>query len=240
VSSIATCRENKAGFASVNSEEVEMEVALVIIGILAVVGVIMIVAHKFEKTRSEQLRAVADQLGLQFHPNGDTAVQNAIGQLRLFNQGRGRKTRNMLSGRTEDVDVAIFGYRYKTGGGKHQHTHQQTVISFRSPNLSLPEFELRPEHTFHKIGQAFGYKDIDVDSHPVFSKRYVLRGQNEAAIRDLFTPEILEFFESQKGVSIEAANDRLIYYRAGKRIKPENVRSLMEEGFRLYVLLKQV
>jgi carbonic anhydrase len=217
-----------------------MELALVIIGILAIVGLIIFVAHKFEKARRRQLQAVADQLGLQFHPNGDTAIQNAIGQLRLFNQGHGRQTRNMLSGRTEDVDVAIFGYRYKTGGGKHQHTHQQTVISFQSSHLSLPEFELRPEHMFHKIGQAFGYKDIDVDSHPEFSKRYVLRSQNEGAIRDLFTPEILEFFESQKGVSIEAANDRLIYYRAGKRIKPENVRSLMEEGFRLYVLLKQV
>ena len=216
-----------------------MELALVIIGILAVVGVIILVAHKFEKARSEKLKAVADQLGLQFHLDGDIAVRNAIGQLRLFNQGHGRKTRNMLSGRTEDVDVAIFGYRYKTGSGKHQHTHQQTVISFQSPHLSLPEFELRPEHVFHKIGQAFGYKDIDIASHPEFSKRYVLRGQNEAAIREMFTPELLEFLESQKGVSIEAPNNQLIYYRAGKRIKPENVRSFMEEGFRVYVLLKQ-
>ena len=218
---------------------VELELALLIIGILAVVGVILVVAHRFEKARSKQFQAVADELGLQFYPNGDTAIQNAIGQLRLFNQGHGRKTRNMLSGRTEDVDIAIFGYRYKTGGGKHQQTHQQTVISFRSPQLSLPEFELRPEHMFHKIGQAFGYKDIDFDSNPVFSKRYILRGQNEAAIRDLFTPEILAFFDVQKGVSIEATNDRLIYYRASKRIKPEKVRSFMEEGFRIYVLFRQ-
>ena len=230
------------GFANVNrncsSEVVELELALLIIGILAVVGVIIFATHRLEKARSIRFQAVADELGLQFYPNGDTAIQNAIGQLRLFNQGHGRKTRNMLSGRTEDVDLAIFGYRYKTGSGKHQHTHQQTVISFRSPHLSLPEFELRPEHMFHKIGQAFGYEDIDVDSHPEFSKRYVLRSRNEGAIRDLFTPEILEFFESQKGVSVEGTQDRLIYYRAGKRIDPEEVRSFMEEGFRVYGLFK--
>ena len=33
----------------------------------------------------------------------------------------------------------------------------QTVIWFRSPQLSLPGFVMRPEHVFHKIGSAFGY-----------------------------------------------------------------------------------
>lgn len=210
-----------------------------IIGGLALAGMIMFVVHKFEKARTERFQAVADELGLKFFPNGDPEVQNAMGHLWLFKQGHSRKTKNMLCGQTEDIDLAIFGYRYTTGSGKHRHTHQQTVISFRSPHLSLPEFELRPENLFHKIGQALGYKDIDFESHPTFSKRYIVRGPIDAAIRDLFTPEILEEFESQNGISIESSNDRLIYYRAGKRIKPEEVRSFMEEGFRIYGLLKQ-
>jgi hypothetical protein len=96
-----------------------------IIGSLALVGIIIFVVHKFEKARTEQFQAVADELGLKFHPKGDPEVQNSIGHLRLFNQGHGRKTKNMLCGTTEDVDLAIFGYRYTTGSGKHQHTHQR-------------------------------------------------------------------------------------------------------------------
>ena len=112
-------------------------------------------------------------------------------------------------------------------------------MTFHSPDLSLPSFELRPEHMFHKIGQALGYQDIDFDSHPTFSKQFLLRGPNEAAIRDFFTPELLEFFESHPGVSVEAAGDRMIFYRASKRIKPEDVRSFMEAGFKIFARLKE-
>jgi hypothetical protein len=219
-----------------------MEFAL-IIGPIAAIGALVIgiiyAVRKFEQARTEALQGVADELGLQFYPKGDGTVENEIGHLRLFNQGHSRKMKNMISGQTEDIEVAIFGYRYTTGGGKNQHTHQQTVISFRSPHLSLPEFEIRPENLFHKIGQALGYQDIDFDSHPIFSKKYLLRGPDEAAVREFLTPKLLQFFESQQGISVEASRDRLIYYRASKRIKPEQVRSFMAEGFHVYELMKQ-
>ncbi len=219
-----------------------MQVLLIVIasvvGVLTLIGAIVYAAHKYEQARTEQFQKVAEDLGLEFFPTGNPAVQDAIGHLRLFNQGHGRKTQNMLSGQTDDIEIAIFGYRFITGGGKNQQTHQQTVISFQSPHLALTEFELRPEHIFHKIGQAFGYKDIDFDSHPVFSKRFLLRGPDEAAIREFFKPDLLEFFEAHQGISVEATGDRLIYYRAGKRIKPEEVRSFMEEGFGVYAVMK--
>jgi hypothetical protein len=64
------------------------------------------------------------------------------------------------------------------------------VISFQSSLLSLPEFELRSENMFHKIGKAFGCQDINFESHPEFSKRYLLRGADEEAVRTFFTPEM--------------------------------------------------
>ncbi len=213
-------------------------IILVIGAVIAVVGLIIFGVYKYEKARTEQFQAVSDELGLQFHPKGDPAFQSSISHHRLFNQGHSRRTKNMIFGQTEDVELAIFGYRYTTGSGKHQQTHQQTVISFQSPHLALPEFELRPESFFHKIGKVFGYTDVNFDSHPLFSKRCLLRGANEAAIRDLFTPELLAFFEVQEGVSVEASKDGLIYYRASKRIKPTDVRAFMEEGFRVYGILK--
>lgn len=209
-----------------------------VLGSLLLIFVLVYAHFQQEKARTEQFQSVAADLGLDFHPTGDSGVMDAIGHLRLFNQGHGRKMKDMISGKTEDIEIAIFGYRYVTGGGNNQQTHQQTVISFQSPNLSLPDFDLRPEHFFHKIGQALGYSDIDFDTHPEFSARYLLRGPDEAAIRQFFQPELLRFFESNQGVSLEASGDRLIYYRARKRIKPEQVRSFMEEGFRVYGVMK--
>ena len=104
---------------------------------------------------------------------------------------------------------------------------------FRSLKLNLPDFSLRPENVFHKIGSAFGDKDIDFETHPIFSKSYLLRGDNEAAIRGLFNNELLNFIQSQQKISIEGSGNQIIFYRHRNRIKPEEVESFMEEGFQV-------
>jgi hypothetical protein len=144
----------------------------------------------------------------------------------------------MIHGETEEVEVGIFEYRYTTGGGDSSHDWRQTVISFRSPDLNLPQFTLRPEGLFDKIGSVLGRRDVDFESHPVFSKKYVLRGRDEERIRRAFRAELLTLLESQSGVSVEGEGQRLIFYRTGKVVPPDQVRAFMEEGFRIYSLLR--
>ena len=49
--------------------------------------------------------------------------------------------------------------------------------------------------------------DINFSSHLEFSRKYQLGGEDETAVRQLFHPEVLEFFESQgRGVSVEAVS----------------------------------
>ena len=133
----------------------------------------------------------------------------------------------------------MFGCRYVTGGGKHTRVIRQTVICFRSPQLHLPEFALRPENLFHKMGAAFGYQDIDFDSHRKFPKKYLLRGNDEQKVREASTHELLSFFEAEEGISAEGGGDQLIFYRSGKRISPEDVRPFMEEGLQVFRLFRQ-
>ncbi len=217
-----------------------MHVGLIIGAIVAGVVAIIWVAHVMEKKRTAELEAVATDLGLDFIDKPGKDFASTFGKMYLFNQGHSRTATNVMQGEANGVAIAIFGYRYTTGGGKHQHTHSQTVISFQSEHLDVPEFELRPEKVFHKIGFVFGYKDIDFDSHPVFSKQYLLRGPNEDAIRDLFDAARLEFFEDfgRNRVGVEAKGNRLIFYRPDKRVKPEQIRDLLEEGFHVYSQFK--
>ncbi len=214
-----------------------------------IVGTILLVvfwgvSHR-EKQRTEQLKLVAAQMGLPFYPTGDSALMEKLSGFHLFSQGRSRKIRNLLHGVSgqlgipEDVEVGIFGYRYTTGGGQHSRTTRQSVIYFRSPQLNLPQFALRPENLFHRIGDVLGYQDIDFDSYPTFSAKYLLRGNDERKVRDVFTHEVQAFFEAKEGVSTEGDGDQLIFYRGRKRIKPEDVRAFMEEGLQVFRLFKQ-
>ncbi len=217
-----------------------MEVFIPLACVFVLLAAIFIGARIFEKKRTQAMALVADELSLDFSPEGNAMVQTTLSGLWLFNQGHSRKFRNMMTGSANGVEIAIFTYQYTTGHGKHKQTHKQTVISFQSQHLSLPEFEMRLKGFFSKISKAFGYQYIGFDTHPDFSKRYLLRGPKELEIRDTFDVERLDFLEDlPKGVALEASNHSMIFYRSRKRMKPEQIRDLMEEGFRVYSRFKR-
>ncbi len=206
--------------------------------IVFVIGAIWYSVWLYEKKRTERIESVAHELGLPFFAKGDDSLLDSLNHLRLFSQGHSKKIQNMLHGKANDVELAIFDYRYTIGGGKNSQTHKQSVVYVRSAALDLPHFAVRPEGLFHKIGSVFGYQDIDFESHPKFSSRYLLRGENEPAIRDVFTNERLSFFEEKEKICVEARGDQLVYYRQRKRVKPYEVEQLMHEGFGLFALFR--
>jgi hypothetical protein len=95
----------------------------------------------------------------------------------------------------------------------------------------LPSFVLFPESFFSKLGKLFGGTDINFPEAPVFSKKYILRGPDEAAIRALFTPGLLQFLEQQqRPLSIDAAGETLFAHRTSRRAKPEEFEAYIAEG----------
>ncbi|MCK4820866.1 hypothetical protein KA005_34185, partial [bacterium] len=139
---------------------------------------------------------------------------------------------NVLERGDSDGRITIFDYKYTVGSGKSSHTYKQTVVYFQSDDLALPDFALRPERIFHKIGSVFGYQDIDFETSPEFSRHYLLRGVNETAIRNLFGMDVLAYFEREKSkkMCVEGNDKHLIYYKSGKLIKPEDIRIELEEA----------
>jgi len=212
--------------------------ALIIIAALVLVGggvalaIALGMAH--ERKRTEGLKAVAEAMGFTFHPKGDDSIRSRLSGFHLFSLRCSERVRNMMHGETNGIECAVFDYQYTTGGGKNSHTWRQSVMCFWSPKLALPSFSLRPEHIFHKIGSVFGYQDIDFEGRPAFSSAYLLKGDNEEAVRRLFDDAALSFYEGERGVSTEGEGDCLIYFRPNKRVKPDQVRTFMENGFRVF------
>lgn len=189
------------------------------------------------KKRREAILATAESMGLTFFKDGDQALLSHFSSFKLFNQGRGRKMKNLIQGDSGEVKIAIFDYQYTTGGGKNSHTFNQSVVSLQSPELVCPDFTMRPEGLFDKVGSALGFQDIDFDSHPKFSKLFVLQSSNEEAIRNYFSPQLLEFFESKKGVSVEAQPGSMFFYRSGKRIKPDQIKDNLAQAYEIFGMM---
>lgn len=202
--------------------------------IASIIAVAAYVSHQYEKKRTQDLRDAAEKLGLRFDDKGSQALLSRLHDFELFSKGDSRRMTNMLYGDTGDVEMGVFDYRYSTGSGKNRHTYHQSVIFIGSDELNVPQFFLGPENFFHRMANWFGYDDIDFDTHPKFSDAYLLRGPHEQKIRQLFTPQLLEFFEQMTGWTVEGNGGRLIAFRAAMRTEVPKLRELMDSGYKIF------
>lgn len=214
-------------------------ISFVIIGVvLAIALVAYIVSNIRRKKRTEALERVASELGLSFSAHGNTFIVGQLDWCDLLSRGREKKVLNLMRSSSEGREIAVFDYQYTTGHGKSRTTVSSTVACLRSDGSPLPRFALRPEGTWDKISSWFRSADINFDTHPRFSRAYVLRGENESAIRASFRPEVLEHFERHSKISAEGLNDMLLIYRQGKRVSPEGVSQFLADAFESLSVLR--
>lgn len=211
--------------------------------VFTVVGVVIaaaiFISRIRRRQRTEAFQRIAAELGLDFTPEVGDRYAADLEHFELFNKGRSKNVSNLLQGTSDNRALAIFDYQYTTGSGKHRHTWHTTVLQIQFDGPELPQFSLRAESLWDKIASKFGSHDIDFDTHPTFSKKYVLRGENEPNIRAVFTPPILDYFEAHPGLNIEAWGQTLLFYRLGKHVKPEEVNAFLADGLALLSLFNR-
>lgn len=221
-------------------------VVIAVIILLVVAGAI--VARRYEIKRLAALQHAADRLGWRFEPTGEWILSSPFADFPLLTAGGkdhacGTATAVISSA---DGHLVVFEYCYTTGAGKSRSTHRQTVAAVRidgdrrrrsiRPN-GLPRFRLCPEDAFHRLAQVFGYQDIDFDDWPEFSRRWLLRGEDESAIRAFFDGRRIEALQNESPVTIEAGGEWVLIYRFRTREKPERIAEFIEHAERVARIL---
>ncbi len=213
-------------------------------GMLVAIVLIAVLSKRYERKRSEALAAAAFHHGLSFNLQGEPFSNVESAPIELFNSGRKRQAGNLMRGISGGNEVTLFDYEYVTGSGKNQSHHKQTVAAFRLPGAGLPAFQLRHECWVLKIAAALGYQDINFPEHPEFSRRYILRGKDESAVRVAFSPALIDFFEQlaagNKWWTVEGGGDLLVVYRPEKRVPPEQLAEFLQESTTVAVQFPQV
>jgi hypothetical protein len=205
---------------------------VVVIGVVLFFVALAAFMFYLDRKRSDKIQAVATRLGFTFRRKPTDADKALIVGCHIANSGHGHITSNVLeAAQADELRMTLFDHVYTIGYGKSSQQYNQTVTRMQSPVLNLPSFVLFPESFFSKIGKLFGGTDINFPEAPQFSKKYILRGPDEAAIRALFTPAVLQFFEGQeRPLTIDAAGDTLFAHRTSKRAKPEELEAYVAEG----------
>lgn len=210
--------------------------------ILAIIIVVVVFAAYFawdyfrKQGRLKQMRDAAARLGYQFDEKGADLLARLDG-FPLLSLGRMRQVNNLLSTEVDRTAITLFDDSYLVGTGRNQRTHRQSLLLIESKQLDLPLFALHPEGLFHKLLSHLGQQDIDFEEQPGFSSAYSLRGPDEAQIRALFGSEALAFFAQRPGLYVEGNGQRLLYYRADKRVSPKEIPSFVQEGLAVLTTL---
>lgn len=211
----------------------ETATSVVIVGIISALVVAAIFASMaLDRRRTRALGEAARGAGCTFDADATFFVRQGPGSLPLFQRGHSHRFTNLVQPH-DDANLALFELRYSTGGGEDESSADQVVFAVRRRG-EWPTFELRPEGFFQRVGQALlNMTDFDFPEHPIFSKRYVLRGPDEEAVRSLFQPDVIAFFESEPGWFIEADHLWLVAFRERIRMKPRTLPDFVERGRRL-------
>lgn len=207
----------------------EPQIPYIILGIAALGGMIIYLIYQHEKKRIRALEDVAMRNGFSFNKKMDQDVR--LENFKIFNKGNSKKRSNLMQGTRSGIKWTIFEYKFTTGGGKNSSTEKQTVAIAELKNTQLPNFCLGKKNIFHKIGSKFGYKYIDFENNPLFSNNYLLRGEDETAIRKIFNSNILTYLEQKlTKATIEAEGNKLVYYIPRKRIKPDQFLTFLDDA----------
>ena len=203
---------------------------LIPLAIVVIVVLLVVMTRRRERERTEALQRVAETTGLAFQAKADLDAVRSQGDVHLFERGHSKRVMNLMTGRVDDQHVAVFDYRYTVGSGKHQHTETQTVVLLPAAKPSLPDLQMAPENPLIRIAEVFGYQDIDIDSSPEFSRRYIVKGTDEAAIRAALYPRATSYFGEHEGWTIEARAGTIAIYRARRRAKAEDMRAFIADA----------
>jgi hypothetical protein len=194
-------------------------------------------AYLLGKRRAQRLESLAKRLSFAFRREGSSEDNESMAKSCL-GIGMYNHVRNVVEPvPAEEWNIKVFDYSYSFKAGRNLDTATQTVVHVRSPSLRLPSFLLKPKSSLAKVGQLLGAPDTNLPAAPRFNSTFLLRGESELVIRQLFTSAVIQHFEKLPGISVGGAGDSLVVYRDRQRARPEDFPRRLAEAREIAVAL---
>ncbi len=177
--------------------------------------------------RQKSLHTISEEL----HWSYESDYKEELTELLEFGYFKTRqidKVSNMLT----NGQCTLFDIDFSEGELIAKQKIKATMLHIKLEK-QIPEFTLDREGIFEYIIHFAGFKDINIDHHPDFSKRFYLSGKNEEKIRKFFTDELILFFESNPYYHIES-NERGLLIIGNERLGGvKEIKAMSDFGIRL-------
>lgn len=226
-----------------------------LLGLIVVGGVVWMVlflawAHRDHRLRQEAFLEAGRRLGLAYSPKFDGPIEELVGGHPFFARGDRRWIGPVWSGTLEgrSVFAGEFSYSSRKSDGA-----TPTLPFVLVPDLAAvrTDFDLIPQNMFRALAAAVTGADINFEGSPAdveFSKRYILRGADEAAIRARFSAPVREVLSEDPDWTISAFEGRIamshpwrkmrsFQFTSGAPATPEEIERVVRRAIEISRLL---
>lgn len=203
---------------------------LIALAVLYIV-VAVIVGKRRESRRQAALARVAAELGMEFTPE-DNALLNQFGGYAFYPHGDWKRATSVMRGAIRRSPVVLFDYHVTLGSNNNRTPVQLTVAAFDLASKPLPVFEAqgrRKDRVTRLLDKAFAEKVIDFSDDPVFTRSFLVTGDDAQAVRRLFAPHARSFLTQRTDLMFRSNGRWLLVCRLDKRPKPQDYRAFVEE-----------
>jgi hypothetical protein len=126
----------------------------------------------------------------------------------------------------------LFDINYSEGEFIAKEDVRTTMLHIKL-NSVIPGFTLDQEGFLEKVSAFAGFKDIAIENHSDFSRRFYLRGKDSVAIQNFFTDNLVLFFESNPYYHVESNGTSVLVYSKERVAGIKEIKNLHDFGKRL-------
>ena len=159
-------------------------------------------------SRQLKLKSLAESHGWIF----DKSVKRYAPEFQRFHLLRHRvvdRSYNKVSGLLDKYSFVIKDIDFQEGEF-HKHVSGQSTVALIELPEKAPLFTIEKEHLFDRLAALAGFDDIDFKNFKKFSDTFRLKGEDETAIRNFFTPQLISFLENNTQYRIESSGNEIL------------------------------
>jgi hypothetical protein len=194
-----------------------MQVFLIILGVIAAIVVVVLIAKGAAARNRERLAALAQWAalnGFTFYEKDPYDLDSRFNGIGEIGRGHDRYAYELLQ---ISVPVWAFIFRYhfrttetrtvtstdsngnsstRTETYEEDHYHAYLIIEL---NAAFPQLIIRPEHWGDKVAGFLGFDDINFESEQ-FSRRYFVKSKDRQFAYAVIHPQMIEWMMDRKFV----------------------------------------
>ncbi|MFS4455378.1 SulP family inorganic anion transporter [Maribacter sp. 2304DJ31-5] len=189
--------------------------------------------EKYFTKRQTLLKAMAKEFKWSYTPNKNKKTK-FLKDFIFFRTRQIPYVYNTLCG--GEKRLSLFDVEFTEGAFIAREVVKATVLHI---NLErpIPVFTLDKEGLLHFIYNLAGFREIHIENHPDFNKRFFLSGEHPQKIQQLFTDELILFLESNPYYHVESNGSSLFILKKERLLSVQEIKAMIYFGKQLTRLL---